>query len=306
MTILIVGQTGQVARSLAARSHLHPDLDLRFLSRAELDLSDPERIPDIIQSIRPEVIVNTAAYTAVDKAEDEPKLAETVNAVAPGILASEASKIGAPILHLSTDYVFDGALDRPYEEADPVAPLGVYGRSKRAGEEAVIASNPRFAILRTAWVYSPYGTSFAHTMLRLASERDALSVIDDQWGNPTSALDLADAILAILKGWQTGSDLGMGEIYHFAGGVETTWCGFARSIFKASARLAGPSAHVTAIPSSAYPLKARRPANARLNTGKFEKAFGSALIRQEPVDMDVIAALISRLSQTPSGASRAI
>ena len=306
MTILVVGQSGQVARSLAARSSLHPDLALTFLSRAELDLATPERIPDVIRSIRPAMIVNAAAYTAVDAAEDNPVLAESINAVAPGCLASEAKRLGVPILHLSTDYVFDGTLDRPYQETDPVAPLGAYGRSKRAGEEAIIACNPRFTILRTAWVYSPFGTNFAHTMLRLAKERDELSVVDDQWGNPTSALDLADAILAILEAWQKGSDQGLGEIYHYAGGVETNWCHFARAIFDASARLGGPQANVNAIPSSAYPTRARRPSNSRLNTRKFEAAFGSATIRQEPVDMDVIRALINRLDQTPSGANRAI
>ena len=185
MKILVTGRDGQVAQSLAER---HGGYELVFAGRPELDLADAASIERVVAAINPALVISAAAYTAVDKAEDEPELAMAVNGDGPGVLARAAAKIGAPVIHLSTDYVFDGSLDRPWREDDPVAPLGVYGATKLAGEQAIDASGATYAILRTAWVYSPFGANFVKTMLRLAETRDALNVVEDQQGCPTSAL----------------------------------------------------------------------------------------------------------------------
>jgi len=269
--ILVTGRKGQVARSLAGRGATH---ELIFAGRPELDLAEPASIERTVAAVAPDLIVSAAAYTAVDKAEDEPELVMKVNGEAPGVLARAAARIGAPVIHLSTDYVFDGSLDRPWREDDPVAPLGVYGATKLAGEEAVAASGARFAILRTAWVYSPFGQNFVKTMLRLAESRPTVSVVSDQMGCPTSAFDIAEAVLAIAAAWQTDPQSGVDAIYHFAGVDEASWADFAKAIFAESARLGGPTAEVTGIPTSAYPTQARRPANSRLDSTKFTQLFG--------------------------------
>lgn len=290
MRILVTGREGQVARSLAARGARH---ELIFAGRPELDLAEPASIEPLVTAVAPDLIVSAAAYTAVDKAEDEPEAAMAVNCDGPAALARAAARIGAPIVHLSTDYVFDGGLDRPWREDDPVAPLGVYGETKLAGERAVAASGAHYAILRTAWVYSPFGNNFVKTMLRLAESRPEINVVADQIGCPTSAFDIAEAVLAIADAWQGDRSAGAGEIHHFAGPESVSWADFARAIFAGSAALAGPCTAVHDIPTSAYPTRARRPANSRLNSTKFAARFG---YRARPLSValdEVLRRLIS-------------
>ena len=271
MKILVTGRDGQVAQSLAER---HGGHELVFAGRPDLDLADPASIERAVAAVNPDLVISAAAYTAVDRAEDEPELAMAVNGEGPGVLARAAAKIGAPVIHLSTDYVFDGSLDRPWREDDAVAPLGVYGATKLAGEQAIAASGATYAILRTAWVYSPFGANFVKTMLRLAETRDALNVVEDQQGCPTSALDIADGIMAAAAAWQSDPARGANATYHLAGTGGTNWADFARAIFAESAERGGPVAEVTGIPTSGYPTRATRPANSRLDSGRFETVFG--------------------------------
>ena len=290
MRILVTGRDGQVARSLAERN-VGTGHDLIFTGRPDLDLADPVSIERTIMTARPELIVSAAAYTAVDRADDEPELAMAVNGVAPGVIGRAAAVIDAPVIHLSTDYVFDGALDRPYREDDPVAPLGVYGRTKLAGEQALAASGARHAILRTAWVYSPFGGNFVKTMLRLAADRDTVSVVADQTGCPTSALDIADAILTIADRWRTRPEPGVDTVYNLAGAGQTNWADFAREIFRLSAALSGPAATVVDIAAADYPTRARRPANSRLDCTRLDTMFGIGA-RPWPV---ALATVVERL-----------
>ncbi|WP_319496822.1 dTDP-4-dehydrorhamnose reductase [uncultured Cohaesibacter sp.] len=296
MKILVIGKTGQVARCLADKSKLFPELELVFEEPPELDLTSEASIAASFARNKPELVINAAAYTAVDKAEDEPDLAMIINGTAPGVLAREAKAIGAPILHISTDYVYEGNLDRRYVEGDPVGPLGVYGKTKLAGEEAVRAENPDHTILRTAWVFSPYGGNFVKTMLRLAKDRDVLRVVDDQHGNPTSAHDIATALLTIADARRKGDQTGKGVIYHFVGGVETTWCGFTREIFRISKALSGPSAEVEAITTADYPTKAVRPKNSRLDCSKILADFPMDLDRDIMLQPDVVKAILDEAS----------
>lgn len=272
MRILVTGRNGQVAQSLAERAR--PAHELVFVDRPGFDLADPASITRSVEQARPDIVFSVAAYTAVDKAESEPALAMAVNADGPDVLAHAAARIGAPIVHLSTDYVFDGASSRPYREDDPVAPLGVYGETKLAGERAIAASGAQYAILRTAWVYSPFGNNFVKTMLRLAADRDELAVVEDQRGCPTSALDIADAMLGVADAWVADRSKGANAIYHLAAGGETNWADFAREILAISAARGGPCALVRGIPTSAYPTPARRPANSRLDSSRFAGTFG--------------------------------
>lgn len=276
MKILVTGRDGQVAQSLAER---HGGHELVFAGRPGLDLADSASIERTVTAVNPDLVISAAAYTAVDKAEDEPGLAMAVNGEGPGVLARAAARIGAPVIHLSTDYVFDGSLDRPWREDDSVAPLGVYGATKLAGEQAVAASGATHAILRTAWVYSPFGNNFVKTMLRLAETRDSLNVVEDQFGCPTSALDIADGIMAAVAGLQNAR--GANAVYHLAGTGETHWADFARAIFAESTKRGGPVAEVTGIPSSGYPTRAVRPANSRLDCTRLAQTFGYRAPRWE-------------------------
>lgn len=293
MKILVTGRDGQVAQSLAERAVGH---ELVFAGRPGLDLSDAASIERTVASTNPDLVISAAAYTAVDKAEDEPELAMAVNGEGPGILARAAAKIEAPVLHLSTDYVFDGNLDRSWREDDAVAPLGVYGATKLAGEEAIMASGATYAILRTAWVYSPFGNNFVKTMLRLAETRDVVTVVDDQWGSPTSALDIADGLMTVVNTWGGNSRRGANACYHFAGTGETHWAGFAREIFAESARRAGPVAEVRGIASSGYPTRAKRPANSRLDSTFFSETFGHRIPQWEVS----LGAVMERLNGLPT------
>ena len=261
--ILVFGRSGQVARELA---ELAPDT--RFLGRAEADLSDPSACAAQITALRPAVVINAAAYTAVDKAEEEEELATVVNGEAPGAMARACTDLGIPFLHISTDYVFDGQGDQPRRVDDLVAPLNAYGRSKRAGEVAVAESGARFAVLRTAWVFSANGNNFVKTMLRLSDTRDQLMVVGDQIGGPTPARAIAAALLSMAEQMQAGrSSRGL---YHFAGQPATSWAGFAREIFEQ----AGRATEVSEIPTSDYPTPAARPLNSRLDCADIETDFG--------------------------------
>lgn len=271
MRLAVTGREGQVAASLIEAARGSDDVEVVAVGRPQLDLAKPETVLAALDAANPDIVVSAAAYTAVDQAEDDKDLAFAVNAVGAGKVAEAAARLGVPVIHLSTDYVFDGAKDVAYVEADPTAPLGVYGASKLAGERAVAAANPRHLILRTAWVYSPFGKNFVKTMLRLAADREELSIVADQWGNPTSALDIADAILHVAA--QLGKDTAFG-VYHLAGTGETNWSGFARHVLETSRALGGPHARVRDITTADYPTKARRPANSRLSSAKFAAAFG--------------------------------
>ncbi|TPI29076.1 dTDP-4-dehydrorhamnose reductase [Mesorhizobium sp. B3-2-1] len=271
MRLLVTGRDGQVAASLLEAGRA--GTEVVALGRPELDLARPDTVIDVIAAAKPDIVVSAAAYTAVDQAEDEPDLAFAVNAVGAGKVAEAAARLGVPVIHLSTDYVFDGTRAGAYVETDPTAPLGVYGASKLAGEQAVAVANPRHLILRTAWVYSPFGKNFVKTMLRLAADRDEISVVADQWGNPTSALDIADAILHTAAMLHADKDFAAFGTYHLAGTGETNWSGFARHILDTSLKSGGPWARVRDITTMDYPTKARRPANSRLSSANFADVF---------------------------------
>jgi dTDP-4-dehydrorhamnose reductase len=272
--LVVTGREGQVVRSLVERAHTHPGLDVVALGRPELDLAKPGTIAPALTAARPDLVVSAAAYTAVDQAEDEPDLAFSVNGTGAGHVAAAAARIGAPVIHLSTDYVFNGSGEGAYTEDDEPAPRSVYGASKLAGEHAVAKANPRHLILRTAWVYSPFGRNFVKTMLKLAVDRDEIAVVADQWGNPTSAFDVADAILHSAPTLHGNMGFASFGVYHLAGTGETNWSGFARHILDTSQALGGPHAAVKDISTSDYPTKAQRPANSRLSTAKFTSVFG--------------------------------
>jgi dTDP-4-dehydrorhamnose reductase len=274
--VVVTGRAGQVVRSLLERGPAAM-ADVTELGRPELDLADPANVAEVLAAAEPDVIVNAAAYTAVDKAESEPEQAWAVNAAGAKAIAQAAAELAVPIIQISTDYVFDGTLDRPYREDDPPAPLGIYGQSKRAGEEAVAAATANHAILRTAWVYSPFGANFVKTMLRVAGSREELSVVADQQGCPTSALDMADAILQVARNLVERSDAELRGTFHMSGAGETTWAAFAEAVFAASRAAGGPSARVNPITTAEYPTPARRPANSRLDCSKLARVHGLRL-----------------------------
>ena len=266
-----------MARALAERAPSH-GATVTLLGRPLLDLADPSGIEDIIAEARGDVVVNAAAYTAVDQAEAEPDLADAINGIGAGAVAGAAAAMKVPVIHLSTDYVFDGTSDRPYLETDEPSPLGAYGRSKLLGEEAVADASANHAILRTAWIYSPFGRNFVKTMLRLARERDEIAVVADQHGSPTSALDIADGIIAVARNLLTRPrDRGLRGIFHMTGAGSATWAEFATEIFALSARFGGPQARVRPIGTADYPTPAKRPGNSRLDCTKLAQAHGVTL-----------------------------
>ena len=273
--LLVTGRQGQLARSLADRMQAHPGTEVLAVGRPQLDLEDPSTVARAIGEARPDIVVNAAAYTAVDKAEQEPERALAVNCDGAGIVAREAAMRGVPLIHLSTDYVYSGDKAEPYVESDPVAPLGVYGRSKLEGERAVRHNHPAPLILRTAWVYSPFGHNFVKTMLRLGRERDELRVVADQIGNPTSALDLADAILRLAPRLLAGQN--PPHTLHLCGSGSVTWHGFADYVFTVAAARGQPRPRLVPIQTSAYPTPARRPVNSRLDCSAFLDSFGFLL-----------------------------
>jgi dTDP-4-dehydrorhamnose reductase len=271
MKLVVLGSSGQLARSLAAAKAVS-SIRVMAIGRPEIDVCVPDSIARAFDRLEPDVIVNTAAYTAVDQAESEPDAAHAVNAAGAGHVARACERRHIPLVHTSTDYVFDGAKPAPYREDDQTAPLSVYGGSKLAGERLVASLCPQHVILRTAWLVSPYGRNFVTTMLRLADTRPRLDVVDDQHGSPTYAPHLAAAILTISE--KLASRSAPWGIYHAAGAGQATWCEVAREVFRVSASLNGPSASVRPIGSADYPARARRPANSRLDCQKLEQAFG--------------------------------
>lgn len=276
MKIAVTGTTGQVVTSLielgTAAGH-----DIIAIGRPDLDLADPASVMRALKGAAPDVIVSAAAYTAVDKAETESDLAYAVNGAGPGAVAQAAKALGIPLIHISTDYVFDGTLDRPYVESDPTGPTGVYGASKLAGEQAVLDGHEDSVVLRVAWVYSPFGGNFVKTMLRLAADRDDLGVVSDQVGNPTSALAIADGIIKVATNMVSDSSPELRGTFHMAAPGEASWADFAQAIFAASAARGGPSASVRPISTADYPTPATRPANSRLDCSKIAKAHGVTL-----------------------------
>jgi dTDP-4-dehydrorhamnose reductase len=274
---VVTGVAGQVVQALNEQAKGNCAVEVIPLGRPELDLGQPETIETVVRAAKPDVIVSAAAYTAVDQAESDEVAAFAVNAQGPAELARVAKVLGVPLVHISTDYVFDGSKATPYNEADPVAPLGVYGRSKLEGELQVAANTEDYAILRTAWVYSPYGKNFLRTMLRLAETRDELNVVDDQIGNPTSALDIADAVLAVARNLLASNDPALRGVFHLSGTGEGSWADFATEIFRISKLHGGVHATVGRIPSSAYPTPARRPANSRLDCAKLARVHAISL-----------------------------
>lgn len=276
MKVLITGREGQLARGLLEAAD-GIGVDVLAIGRPEVDVVDEGAVTAVIARERPDLVVNAAAYTAVDKAESEPAVAHAVNALGAEAVARACAAHSIPIIQISTDYVFDGMKDGPYVEDDLTAPINVYGRTKLEGEHRVAKACQRHLILRTAWVYSPWGANFVKTMLRLAATRPNIGVVDDQRGSPTSALHLARIVLDIAGRVVTDPAGAQWGIYHAVGGGETTWCGFAREIFRNAAAQGLPVADVAAIATSAYPTPARRPANSRLNCDRLRLTFGLEL-----------------------------
>lgn len=292
MKIVVTGREGQVVQSLLEKASQRSDLQVIALGRPELDLAKPESVRSAIEAAKPDLVVSAAAYTAVDLAEDQPELAFAVNASGAEAVAEAAKSCGVPVILLSTDYVFAGDADKPYVETDIMGPRSVYGSSKLEGERLVAQANPQHIVLRTAWVYSFFGKNFVKTMLKLAETRDALSVVSDQWGNPTSALDIADAIIQVADHLAATPDFSAYGVYHLAGTGDTNWSGFARAIFSESAKLGGPTATVTDIATADYPTKAARPANSRLSTAKFQEVFSWSAPHWQSSLRDVVARLV--------------
>ncbi len=275
--VLVIGRAGQLARALARQQARHPGLAMTFLGRPDLDVTDIAALRAAILRARPDILINASAYTAVDKAEDEPEAAYAVNRDAVAAMGAAAAEAGCPVIHVSTDYVFDGKGERPYRPDDTTAPQSVYGASKLAGEQALAEAQPHHVILRTSWVYSADGANFMNTMLRLAEGRDSLSVVDDQKGCPTVADDLAEAILAICGKVLEGE--GRWGIFHYCGEGAITWFDFARAIFEEAKSRGLPSAEVSPTTTAAFGAKAPRPAYSLLDMASLTEAYG---IRPKP------------------------
>ncbi len=274
--ILLFGANGQVGWQL--QRALSPLGTVTAVDHAECDLADPAAIRSLISAVAPKIIVNAAAYTAVDKAESEADLARAINAIAPAVMAEETKQRGALLVHYSTDYVFDGTKSSPYVESDATHPQSVYGRTKRDGEEAILAAGGRALIFRTSWVFGARGHNFVKTILRLAGEGKSLRVVADQVGAPTPAALLSDVTGQILAATRRGSQIEDARLYHLVAANPVSWCGFAREILRLAAATPGfanlPAPEsVTGIPTSDYPLPAKRPANSRLDCSRLERDF---------------------------------
>ncbi len=286
MKVLVTGAGGQVGRELRRAG------EVIGLTRADLDVTDRGAVRRALETHAPSVVINAAAYTAVDRAEAEPDLAFAVNRDGPAHLADTCAEAGIPLLHVSTDYVFDGK-GAPYTEDDPAHPLGVYGQSKWEGEEAVRNRLDRHIVLRTSWVFSAHGPNFVKTILRLSRERDELRVVADQYGNPTAAADIARAALQIAERAVTDPGALWGT-FHFAGTPATAWHGLAEAVVAEAQRHGGRTVPVEPIPTSAYPTAARRPPDARLDTTRIAEAWGIEPPPWQPALRDVIAELAGR------------
>lgn len=287
--ILITGAHGQLGQSFAClRVSTDPGVELAMLGRAELDITQADSISWALEQHRPDVVINTAAYTAVDKAESEPNTAHLINGIAPGLLATACAERGIGLVHVSTDYVFDGLAKQPYTEDAPTQPASVYGQSKLAGEQAVLAALPSAVILRTSWVFSQFGNNFLKTMLRLGNERTELSIVDDQVGGPSYAPHIAHVLLQLAErlcqSKQKGGDklLSPSGIYHFAGQPSVSWYGFAQEIFDQAVRLdlLTHAPRLTAISTSQYPTPAKRPAHSSLQQDRLDALLGTEHIER--------------------------
>ncbi|MBM2882797.1 dTDP-4-dehydrorhamnose reductase [Chromobacterium phragmitis] len=298
--ILITGKNGQVGHEL--QRALAPLGELVALDREGMDLAKGDAIPALLDALRPDIIVNPAAYTAVDKAESEPELAHAINAVAPGMMAQWAEANDALLVHYSTDYVFKGSGTAPWSEDDAADPQSVYGLSKWQGEQAVREATERHLILRTSWVFGAHGANFLKTMLRLAGERTELKVVADQIGAPTSAALIADTTAQLIRRYLADSERGPFGTYHLAAAGETSWHGYAQYLIGQASKLGFPltltADAVYGIPTEAYPLPAKRPANSRLDCGKLQRDFGINLPTwQYGVDMALAALWQQRQTQ---------
>jgi dTDP-4-dehydrorhamnose reductase len=288
--VLLLGAGGQLGMQLKRR--LAGEVELTALTRAELDFTDMAAIRAAIRKVEPEIVINAAAYTAVDKAESEPELCRLVNAVAPGVIAEELAKTNGWLIHYSTDYVFDGSGTKPWVETDATGPLSVYGQTKLDGEVAIAAAGCRHVILRTSWVYAAEGRNFLHTMLRLGRERELLKIVDDQVGAPTTAEAITEATMAVLQRMAADAS----GVYHLTCGGATSWCGFARAIFEEFAgRQKAPE--VVPIPTEAYPTPARRPLNSRLCCDKFTRQFGFQMPEWQDALRDVARGMLSEAAK---------
>lgn len=276
MRIVVTGKEGQIARSIAALGP-HMGVEVVPVGRPELDLTIPGSIMPALAAVRPDAIISAAAYTMVDKAETERDLAFAVNGVGAGGVAEAAARLGVPLLHLSTDYVFDGRKPTPYIETDPVRPICIYGASKLDGEHRAVAATSNLAIFRTAWVYSPYGVNFLKTMLRLGETRDKLLVVADQQGCPTSAEDIARALILAARRMIDDRDGRYRGVFHLAGAGEASWAEFAREILRAAETYGRKSVEVVPITSDQYPSPVTRPENSRLSSEKLTHIYGITL-----------------------------
>jgi len=292
MRLLIAGWQGQVARALVEAAPACPDVKACAVGRAALDICSARSIERALSDINPTLVINSAAYTAVDQAETEVERAYALNRDGARMLAQASARRRIPIIHISTDYVYGGDKHDAYIEDDPTEPVTVYGQSKLEGENAVREANPKHVILRTAWVFSPSGRNFVKTMLSNAAERERVSVVNDQRGNPTYAPHLVEAILDLARklGVATDSEPPWG-VYHAAGSGTTTWCKMAVEVFRCSAELGGPTAAVDPITSLDYPTRAHRPANSLLDCSKLDRTFGIRL----PAWQDGVAQCVERL-----------
>lgn len=274
---VVTGRTGQFARALAMRAAQREDLTLIALGRPDLDLADPAKLVAVLVAAKPSLIISAAAYTTVDAAETDAATAHALNAVAPGAIGRAAAVCGVPVIHLSTDYVFDGSKPTAYVEDDPASPVNVYGRSKLDGERALAAATPNHAILRTSWLYSPFGRNFLLTMLALAERQDSIDVVDDQHGNPTSAHDLADAVLSVGDRLLASDRADLRGVFHTAGNGEATWADFAEAILREAALRGRASARVRRVATAPATRPARRPANSRLDCARLADRYGVRL-----------------------------
>ncbi len=277
MRLVVTGTRGQIVRSLLERAPAR-GVEIVAIGRPALDMADIATIAPALEGVAADAIVNAAAYTAVDTAESEEGLATRINGEAAGEIARLARRRGLPLMHISTDYVFAGSGEKPYREDDATGPIGAYGRSKLAGERAVLAADPNATILRTAWVYSPFAANFVKTMLRLGETRDEVDVVADQHGNPSSALDLADGLLAIARqrSERRAREFGAG-VYHMVGAGEAAWADLAEEVFAEAARLGRRPVRVKRISTADYPTPAARPLNSRLDARKLERDFAVTL-----------------------------
>ncbi|MDJ0449480.1 dTDP-4-dehydrorhamnose reductase [Methylocystis sp. JR02] len=293
LRLAVTGLKGQVVSALIERAP--KDVEIIALGRPQFDLEMRAAVLASLRHARCNAIINAAAYTAVDKAESEPDLAMRINGEGAGHVAEAAAELSVPLLHLSTDYVFDGALGRPYREDDPTGPTGAYGRSKLLGEEKIAATHGDHAILRTAWVYSPFGANFVKTMLRLGESRDEISVVADQLGNPTSAIDIADALVLIARRLVSDNSTSLRGIFHLTGQGDASWADMAEATFAVAEKHGRKPVRVARITTADYPTPARRPANSRLDNEKLAARYGVTL----PPWRESLENCVARLLRTP-------